>query len=112
MSVGYIFDGLISSGKDYIFCFEADGNVWSLEILILHHQLEGGSEKTPLQFVDIVTKLIVQFGLFREISVVNAKLGLSHQNIAIAEVYQEISVVRFKSVLHPYHFELFAAFCN
>ena len=57
-----------------------------------------------------MAKLVVKFGLFCNISTVDAELGLPHQYISIAEVDQKIPVTSFESVFNSYHFKFFAIF--
>lgn len=57
-----------------------------------------------------MTKLIVEFGLFGDIGVVDAKLSLSNKHVSIPEVDQQIAIVCFEPVFDSQHLELLSVF--
>lgn len=92
-----------------VFCLETDGNVWSLVVFILHHELESGSEETSLELVNVMAELIIELGDFRDVGIIDAKLSLADQDISVPEIDQQISVIGLESILYPQQLKLRAA---
>jgi hypothetical protein len=57
-----------------------------------------------------VAELIVMLGEFGNVSVINAQLRFAHKNIAVPEVYKQISVIGLESVLDAQNLELLSVF--
>jgi len=103
-------DGLVSSSINEALSLEADGDVGTLKVFVLHHQLKGRSEETPFELVNVVAEFVIVLGEFGDVGVVYAQLRLADYYIAVPKVDQQIAVVGFEAVLHPQHFELLTAF--
>ena len=57
-------DYFVSSGWNQILSFKIDCYIWSLKVLIKHHDFKSRTKNTSFELINKVRKLVVMFGFF------------------------------------------------